>query len=281
MKLQCVTVSVNYSDFLYYVLEENKNLFDRWVIVTNTKDIATKELCDKYKKNNVVCIQTDSFYTDGAKFNKYAGINDGLKLIDDDAWVLFLDSDIILHNQTRRVLENLNLNKEFIYGIDRVNCKGKDNWDKYSANRNMINNNWLLTIDNSIFEFGARLIHLYGHEGGDGSFAGWNPIGYFQLAHRSAFVSYPQNSSGADHCDMVFSRLWTRDKRILIPELMAIHIESYFVVHGVNWYGRLSEPFDSKKSNFVKIYIKNALTLSKIISKKIFKIYNYCLINGR
>jgi hypothetical protein len=255
MNLQVIMVSVNYADFLCHVLEENKNLFNKWVIVTDTKDQKTKELCEKYAKHNVICLQTDVFYANGAKFNKFAGINEGLKLIDQDAWTLFLDSDIVLHPHTRRVLENLNLNKEFLYGIDRANCKGRENWETYKKKRNLIHNNWLMAMDHSIFEFGARLIHLYGHEGDNGKFAGWNPLGFFQLAHRSAFKEYPQNSQGADHCDIVFARLWSRDKRQLIPEILAIHIESKFAVKATNWYGRVSLPFEREKEKLSFSYI--------------------------
>ena len=243
MKLQAVTVSVNYSDFLCHTLEENKKLFDKWVIVTDTKDIETKELCDKYKDFNVVCVQTDLFYQK-ALFNKYAGVNEGLKLIDTDAWVLFIDSDIVLHEQTRRVLESIDLEEDTIYGVDRVNCKGYENWFNFKIKRNLVVDNWLLTTAG--FDLGARLVHYYGYENGDGKFAGWNPLGFFQLAHHSAFDMYPQNSIGADHCDLVFARQWPRNKRVNIPEILAIHLESEFIIKGTNWYGRLSQPFTNE-----------------------------------
>src|SRR6185312_13003905 len=119
IKLQALTVSVQYDDFLQHSIQENLKLFDKWIIVTDTKDIKTKELCDQYPK--ILCIQTDIFYHHGAPFDKYAGINEGLKYVDDDAWILFLDSDIILHYEMRRTLEKLHLDKTCIYGIDRLN----------------------------------------------------------------------------------------------------------------------------------------------------------------
>lgn len=269
MKLQAVTVSVNYSDFLCHVLEENKGLFDKWVIITNTKDVATKELCDKYSKYNIVCIQTDIFYRK-AKFNKFAGINEGLKLIDSDAWVLFLDSDIILQKELRRVLDNVNLKQENIYGIDRINCRGREKWELYKSKRNLLQNYWLLSPDVTGFEFGSRLVHYYGYENGDGKFAGWNPLGFFQLAHRSQFTQYPQQSEGADHCDLVFARLWSRDKRVLIPELIAIHIESRFTVKGTNWYGRISQPFELEYKRPSLKYLFRLLLRTILIYRKSF-----------
>lgn len=243
MKLQAVTVSVNYSDFLIHTLEENHKLFDKWVIVTDLKDQDTFELCRNYP--NVVCIQTDIFYTNGARFNKFAGINLGLEQIDADAWVLFLDSDIVLHEKLTWVLENINLDPTCIYGVDRVNCQGFEAWDKYKQTRDLVVDNWLLT--DAFFKFGARLVHYYGYENGDGKFAGWNPLGFFQLAHRSSFVSYPAFATGADHCDLTFARLFPREKRVHIPEVLVIHLESLEAHKSVNWYGRVSRPFVPQK----------------------------------
>jgi hypothetical protein len=242
MKLQVVTVSVNYSDFLKYTIEENYKLFDKWIIVTDTKDVETKQLCDRYSDKGVVCIQTDVFYKNGAKFKKYAAINEGLELVDEDAWVLFLDSDIALHEQTRYILEKLNLDETCIYGMDRLNCQGVEAWDAFKKGNGLVINNWLLT--DAGFRIGSRLVHYYGFENGDGQFAGWNPIGFFQLAYRGAFTKYPDDSIGADHCDLLFARLWDRSKCVFIPETFCIHLESLYTHKSANWYGRVSDPFE-------------------------------------
>jgi hypothetical protein len=238
MKLQVVTVSVNYSDFLVHTIEQNKRLFDRWIIVTDTKDTITKQLCDKH---GVTCIQTDVFYENGGIFNKYAGVNEGLKYVDDDAWVLFLDSDIYLHKETRRLLEQLQLEKDCAYGMDRLNVYGYNEWMDYKSREDILKENWMLMTRD--LDFGARLVHHYGGPGDNGKFRGWRPLGYFQLVHRSAFDKYSQNSIGADHCDLEFIKKWPRNKRILIPELYVIHLESVNAKWGSNWYGRKSKPF--------------------------------------
>ena len=244
MNLQAVTVSVNYSDFLVHTLEENHKLFKKWIIITDKKDTATKQLCEKYIHHNVICVQTDVFYDNGAKFNKFAGINEGLKLVDDDAWVLFLDSDIAIHDHLNWILKHIGLEKDCIYGVDRVNCQGLAAWENHKKVRDLVVDNWLLT--DGFFKFGARLVHYYGYENGDGQFAGWNPLGFFQLAHRSSFVRYPDNTLGADHCDLLFARLFPRNKRVHIPETLVIHLESEDVHKAVNWYGRVSAPFEIK-----------------------------------
>lgn len=245
MKLQAVTVSVNYADFLEVVIPENKGLFDKWVIVTDTKDIATKELCDEH---GLTCVQTDSFYANGATFNKWAGLNEGLELIDKDAYVAILDGDIALHNQTRYVLKKLNLDPTFLYGMDRLDCVGFERWEKYKQTKSILTDNWLLHTAG--LPLGARLVHLYGGKSENGRFEGYRPLGFFQLTHRSSFDKYPQNSDSADHCDLAFAKQYPREKRMLIPELFGIHLISDDARKGQNWRGRKTKPFKlSKESN--------------------------------
>lgn len=241
LKLQVVTVSVDYSDFLVHTLESNYKLFDKWVIVTSTKDKATQELCAQYSDKNVVCVVTDVFYDNGAAFNKYAGINKGLELVDPDAWALFLDSDIALHYETRRVLEHISLQEDCLYGIDRLNCSGYAKWEAYKNGKGMLQENWLLHTQG--LDLGARLVHHYGHQGENGRFEGWRPLGFFQLAHRSAFESYPQGAKAADNDDLLFARQYPRNKRVMIPELFVVHLESEHAGKAVNWWGRKSQPF--------------------------------------
>lgn len=237
MKLQAVTVCVNYADFFEQTGEANRGIFDKFVVVTDCKDTEVTALCERF---GYECLKTDAFYENGATFNKYAGINEGLKLIDEDAWVVFIDSDIVLQKDTRRVLECLDLDMHSLYGIDRVNCTSFEAWEKYKAGKGVLMENWMLT--SAGLELGARLVHYYGHHGENGRFEGWRPLGFFQLCHKSTFNWYPQETNGADHCDLVFARCWKRRRRHFIPELLAVHLESESG-NGVNWYGRKSAPF--------------------------------------
>jgi hypothetical protein len=245
MKITAITISVDYDDFLVHSLKHNKGLFDRWIIVTNKNSKNTVNMCKEYE---VECIETDAFY-EGAIFNKYAGINKALEKVD-DGWVLFIDADIILHETFRRVLEELRLNESFLYGIDRLYCEGPSNWKQYLEGSGILKEYWLLHTSN--LKMSARLVHLYGSEGEDGRFCGWNPVGFFQLAHRSAFDWYPQDSLSADHCDLIFARHWPRSKRILIPEMYCIHLESDYANKGVNWYGRKSQPFIMEEDFYIQ-----------------------------
>ena len=152
--------------------------------------------------------------------------------------------------------------------------KDATKWLDFKSRRNLVIENWMLT--NAGFELGSRLVHYYGYEGGDGKFKGWNPLGFFQLAHRSSFDYYPDKSEGADHCDLVFARLWEREKRQFIPEIIGIHLESEFIIKGTNWYGRISEPFDSGQIKIGPLYLiklakRYLLIREKRVKRKIEK----------
>jgi glycosyltransferase involved in cell wall biosynthesis len=237
MRLTAITICVNYSDFLAWTLPHNKPHFDRWIIVSDTKDQLTHNLCSFY---NVELIKTDVFYQDQG-FNKYAGINEALKKVGNDQWVLFLDADIVLPPTTKRVLKELQLSKDSIYGIDRLDVKGLEEWVKFINYPRTTIDNWLLTP--SSLELGARIVHIYGGQGDNGMFTGWKPLGFFQLCNKSQFSIYPDNCQGADHCDIEFTNNWPRAKRVLIPEIIGLHLVSVDAGWGSNWKSRKTSPF--------------------------------------
>lgn len=255
MKLTAVTVSVNYSDFLIHTIEANKKLLDRWIIVTDFKDHKTKKLCEEY---DLECLQTNIFYEKGI-FNKYAGINKALEWIE-DGWVLFLDSDIVLMNEITRVLDQLHLNEQCIYGVDRLNVDGYDNWTRFKNSSGLLKENWLL--HSAGLPIGARLVHLYGIHGENGKFGGYNPLGFFQLAHRSQFKRYPDETLGADHCDLVFAKQWHRSYRCLIPEMYVLHLESKGAGKAINWLGRKSAYFGEVIEEIVEEIIDDILDIN-------------------
>jgi glycosyltransferase involved in cell wall biosynthesis len=236
-RLEAITVCCNYSDFLAWSALANKHIFDRWVVVTDTKDYKTHQIC---LEHGLTCVKTDIFYANGG-FNKYRGINEGLKHITKTDWVLFLDGDIVLPHIAKRVLRELDLDPTVLYGIDRVNIKGLPAFADYMAQPSMNHENWLLNIDG--LEMGARIVHYFGQAGDNGRYGGWKPLGFFQLAHSSQFTTYPESSLYADHDDILFANHWTRTKRCLIPEIVGLHLESDDAVWGQNWKGRRSAPF--------------------------------------
>lgn len=245
IKIECVIVCVNYSDFLAHTLPHNKQYFNKLVVVTDTKDLKTKRLCDFY---NVECVQTDVFYTDGDKFNKGKGINAGLARLEKDGWVLHLDADIFLPSLTRSILENAHLSGECLYGIDRMMCRNYREWIKFIESPILTHTAWVYVYP-TIFEMGVRVAKY--------KTDGYIPIGFFQLwnPRGSGIYAYPQKHDGAARTDMQFALLWPRSKRGLIPELIAIHLESEsYKDMGANWNGRKTKLFaaDIQKKSWTK-----------------------------
>lgn len=240
MFIEAVVVCVNYSDFLAYTLPANKSQFNNMVVVTDTADMGTVSLCEKY---NVRCIQTDAFYENGEKFNKAAGINVGLQALQRKEWVVHLDADIFLPPLTRYILEKTPLDRFKIYGIDRLMCSSYDDWIEYAEGPRSVHEHWAFTHLN-LFPTGSRLVQ-YGDYLDEDVPDGWVPIGFFQMWYPSATNThvYPGQHGAADRTDVLHAKQYNRAHRELIPELVAIHLDSEEVAMGTNWSGRKTARF--------------------------------------
>lgn len=270
MKLEAVIVCVNYSDFLAHTLPSTRNQFNKLVVVTDHNDLETKKICEYY---NVQCIQTDVFYENGDAFNKGKGINEGLKHLDLDGWVLHLDSDIYLPPQTRSILETLPLDSSKIYGADRLMCPNYEEWQKFLDVPGPIQDSWIF-VHLTKFPVGVRICEYKTYHGG------YEPIGYFQLWNPSAsgITEYPTEHGFADRTDVLHCKKWPRDKRELLPEIVTIHLESESGI-GLNWKGRITRKFCSiKKSLKSRRQLKSKISLYfKILNRKINRIRShYC-----
>jgi hypothetical protein len=231
MQIEAVVVCVNYSDFLSYTLPENLKYVDRMVVVSHPEDKATKRLCDKY---SVDCIQTEIMHDDGDKFNKGRLINLGLSNLRHDGWLLHLDADIVLPHRFRHALKMAKLDRQNIYGCDRLNSVTYENWAKH-RDRTIPQHQWrFMVTPQPEFPIGSRLLHLE---------YGWCPIGYMQLWHSSTRKNYPIVCGSAEHSDVLFAIQWPRERRILLPEFFVYHLESEAAKMGVNWDGRQTTVF--------------------------------------
>ena len=87
------------------------------------------------------------------------------------------------------------------------------------------------------WQIGTRLSHL--------DYGGYVPIGYFQMWNRESNITrYPTNQDGgAEHTDLLHGLQWPRPDRILIPEIIAVHLESQPASMGANWKGRTTRTF--------------------------------------
>lgn len=244
--LEVVTVCVNYSDFLKETAPYNSKLFDKWIIVTDPQDEKTQSLCNKL---NLECLVTDDSRNHLSKqvgFNKGRLIERGLIQTSENGWKLHLDCDMVLPGNFRQLLNSAELHEDSIYGIDRTMIPSYEEWIKvtespYLNGSNVEYNNKLQFLKD--YKLGFRWV--------DFDF-GYCPIGYFQLFHSSQYYwrkfrkkTYPINHDSASRTDIQFAMKWDRNKRGLIPEIIALHLESG-IDGSSNWFGRKSKEFKNE-----------------------------------
>jgi len=236
MYIECVTVCVNYSDFLAHTLPHNKQHFNHMLVITIPEDKETQEIC---RHHNVECLTTREMTEAGEPFNKAKGINVGLEYLSKRDWVVHLDADIYLPPLTRSILEKIDLQKSNIYGIDRMMCPNFEEWSKFIVKPAPMHTGWVY-IHPTAFPVGVRI----GQYMGDG----YQPIGFFQMWHPniSGVKLYPEDNAGADRTDVLHAKKWGRKNRAFIPEIIAIHLDSEnstVDTMGKNWKGRITQPF--------------------------------------
>jgi hypothetical protein len=230
-KLEAVVVCAFYSDFLRETLPHNKNLFDHIVVVTSPEDNETQRICEW---NNVECVVTDALETRWKRFCKGAGVNEGLAKLANDGWMLHLDADIWLPPLTRVMLQQADLDRSMLYGVDRFNVQSFEAWRKFveAPQLQQEDRGW---VHMGAFPLGTRVTEAHGYV----------PIGFFQLWNPlgSKVFTYPQGHTTAGREDWMFARQWPRAKRHLIPEIVAYHLESEKAAMGANWNGRATKTF--------------------------------------
>jgi glycosyltransferase involved in cell wall biosynthesis len=198
MKVDAITVSIDYSDYLEQIVS-NHDKFFRWLIVTHHSDKKTIEVCKKY---NLQYICSKEIYTDGACFAKSRAINEGIQHLKPQDWLCVLDSDILLTEDFNDVIHKHVVNTDVIYGCTRHNharqaqCKNEYDYYIWSGSK-------------------------------------W-PAGFFQLWHTSKFCDYYVGDMTNAEGDIQHKNRF--DSHAMLP-LNLIDIQGEFDWKA-NWYGR-------------------------------------------
>ncbi len=232
-RFEAVTVCLNYADFLDQVLPANQSHFDDWVVVTCLSDVPTFRVCERHGVRTVFC---PYFAKNGSPFNKALAINLGLAHLNCSDWMIHIDADTVLPGNFRKLVENAELRKDAIFGIDRVNCPSWNEWQRYRTSPNSDQKHYFIQPPGD-WHIGTRLSH---HD-----YGGYVPIGFFQMWNRESNITrYPTTQDGgAEHTDLLHGLQWPRPNRILIPEIIAVHLESESSAMGANWNGRTTKAF--------------------------------------
>lgn len=232
-KIECVIVSVDYADFLAWTLPFNKIQFDNIIVVTSVEDVKTQKLCEYW---HVRCIKSNAWKEGGGGFNKGKLINVGLEAIEGDDWVVHMDADIYLPPHFRRVFDCMVLDKDSLYTMDRMMCRNFGEWIRFLMQPKVQHENNIFIHDGP-FPLGVRLAST--------NYGGYLPIGFFQCWNQGQQnLLYPIEHTTAARADLQFTLNFPRDKRNMMAECIAIHLETIGEKGmGNNWSGRKTPIF--------------------------------------
>lgn len=239
MKIECVSICINYADYLSHFLLHNKYIYDNIVIVTSNNDIATHKVCEYF---HVMCVKTN---VEEGNINKGKLINLGLSNLQRDGWVVHQDADTICPPRMRYLLEIAKLREDTLYGCHRVMCPSYEEWAKWvSSPRPMhecdiyIHNNWPWPL-------GTQIGKLSKHPE-DPSDLGFCVLGFWQCWFEGGknHMKYPENHTGFSRSDLLFNYQWPRERRSIVPEITLIHLQTDDMkTMGCNWKNRVSQRF--------------------------------------
>lgn len=91
IELRAVIVCVDYYDYLKLTLPWNQHHFKEMMIVTSREDLKTLEVGLSFGAR---VFRTDSFYDDGAEFNKWKALEEGLDRFGRYGWICLMDADV-------------------------------------------------------------------------------------------------------------------------------------------------------------------------------------------
>lgn len=208
-EVRAILVSVNFDDFLALTLPHNSRFFSETIVVTHPDDKATQRVVERVPGST--CFVTDAFYRNGADFNKWLALEEGLDSIGRSGWILVTDADIILPP----TVPDLTLTPGYLYGAERLVVSGERDWFP-------IERAWECARDTPAPRW----------------------CGYFQLFHGSDRNCdrkpwYNTDLGHAAIADEPFRARWSPETRRLLP-FSVLHFGDV----DQNWFGRVTPRLD-------------------------------------
>lgn len=121
--MNAIIVCVDYWDYLQITLPYNRHHFNQVMIVTTPEDKRTTEVGIK---NKCIVYHTNSFYDDGAAFNKWKALEEGIRHMRNphtnahvggtDFWLTIMDADVLW---PKKLPQEFKMQKGCIYGPHR------------------------------------------------------------------------------------------------------------------------------------------------------------------
>lgn len=233
-ELRAFMVCVDYSDLLTITLPRNIHHFAEINIITSERDPATINYCTPLKSYGypINLYVTEAFYENGADFNKWKALEEGLDHFGRNGWICLMDADVVWPT----VIPTLNLRVGKLYtplrrmfGDVQQPVPPEYEWKNYPVHRNITE---------------------------------W--AGYSQIFHSTDPVLGPApwhetNWKHAGGADSYFQMKWSNHNKIR-PPFEVLHLGPA----GENWAGRATTLTDGSipetaqsRTNKVREYVRS------------------------
>jgi len=225
-------VSVNYNDFLQYLLPINLIQFDKIIVLTIKSDKTCIEICEKYDKVECLSFDDSILNFNGLTFNKGHLLNQGFDYLNEmqyDGILTLTDSDIMFPSNYKHLINTTTNWTSKLYTLNRYDCADEETLTRYLKDLDLTN------------------LKLYPLK--------W--LGYCQIFKYNAGRFRFSEKYNADRYDIEFIKHFK--KRIKIRNLrkgregrklkylskddVLIHLG----IPGKNWYGRITDEFFKNK----------------------------------
>jgi hypothetical protein len=225
--LRTIIVCVDYADLLAITLPYNRHHFSEVMIVTSFSDEATVKVASD---NGALIYQTNAFYTDGASFNKFRALEEGLDVFGRYGWMCIMDADVLWPKH---------INWDFPSMEKAAWNKDISIWDGRTG---LISGNIYTPLRRMCEELPMGVPHepywkSYPLHPQQQEFAGYTQIFHAEDPHLPPAPWHQTNWKHAGGADSFFQALWPTHHKIR-PPFECLHLGRA----GVNWAGRVT-PF--------------------------------------
>jgi hypothetical protein len=220
--LRAVIVCVDYADLLAVTLAYNRHHFSEALIVTSPNDQATMRVS---QENRAAYYTTNAFYADGAVFNKFRALEEGLDVFGRHGWLCIMDADVLWPKH---------IDWHFTLTPNPKNIFDRDKWLTpeclYTPRRRMCE------------DLSAGIPHepywqSYPLHPQQTEWAGYTQIFHAEDTHLPEAPWHQTNWRHAGGADSFFQQLWPKENKIR-PPFECLHLGPA----GRNWCGR-STPY--------------------------------------
>lgn len=258
--IRAIIVSVDYADLLSITLPYNRHHFSEVMVVTSYNDEDTVRVA---QENAAHIYQTNAFYTDGAVFNKFRALEEGLDVFGRYGWMCIMDADVLWPKHIDWNWPNLeicNWNPHIKIWDGTI---GLQEGNLYTPLRRMCED--VVHVPHEPY-WKSYPLHPQQVE-----WAGYTQIFHAEDPHLPPAPWHQTNWKHAGGADSFFQQLWPTSCK-LRPPFECLHLGRA----GVNWAGRVTpftdgsqHPDATSRLNTLRNFMKTRRETQSFDSEKI------------